>query len=276
MTYLKRKRLAERDVREANGENFWTNSFAESTRNKILFVTRDSTFRRPEYLLNVRDAIIRSEGLEALWSTRLNEEDDFYNFAKKCPDEEFPVVIEEVYQSLLEPELHQRLGLFTNPREYQKKISEILQEDRINYDFVEGRIIPRQSQALHANVILPVLHLLGGGLKWRNVEENYLKGLKEISSNDPADAITDFGSALEDFLKTIGCVGDTLGKLVNDGVTKAILLSKDKKLFDWVASERNAGEVHGGGGTENLNDAWLVANVVGSLILRWSSDSNEV
>ena len=273
MTYLKRKRFADRDVREANGEVFWTNGFSDNTRVKILFAIETFTLGMDEYLGLVRRTIMEDEGIEALWSTKFLPGTDFISFAKGCPPEDFPVIIEEIYNALGSYDIGVRHRRPIDRDGYVRRVATILLEDRINYDFVDGIVIPRENQALHANVILPALHLLGSDPKWADVESNYLKGLKEITSNDPADAITDFGSALEDFLKAQGCAGEVLGKLVNDGVAKNFILARDKKLFDWVASERNVGEAHGGGGTENLDDAWLVANVVGSIILRWSADS---
>lgn len=273
MTYLKRKRFADRDVREANGEVFWTDEFPDNTRVKILYAIEKFTLGIDEYLALARLTIMEDEGVEALSSAKHGARADFVVFAKECPSEDFPVIIEEIYNALDSYEIGIRHRRPIDRDGYASRIATILLEDRINYDFVNGIVIPRANQALHANVILPTLHLLGSDPKWAEVESNYLKGLKEISSNDPADAITDFASALEDFLSARGCVGDVLGKLVNDGVAKNLILPRDKKLFDWVASERNVGEAHGGGGTENLNDAWLMANVVGSVILRWSTDS---
>lgn len=273
MTYLKRKRFADRDVREASGEVFWTYNFPDNTRVKILFAIETFTLGIEEYLALARRTIMEGEGIEALWSRELSRRNDFISFAKECPSEDFPVIIEEIYNALDSHDIWVQHRRPIDRDGYLRRVATILLEDRINYDFVDGMVIPRENQALHANVILPTLHLLGSDPKWADAESNYLKGLKEITSNDPADAITDFGSSLEDFLKAQDCAGDVLGKLINDGVAKNFILARDKKLFDWVASERNVGEAHGGGGTENLDDAWLVANIVGSIILRWSNDS---
>ena len=271
MTYIKRKLHAERAIKEASGENFWTDEFSESTRIKVLFAIHEYSSDRSEYILKARYTILSDLGMKSLTALRASDQDDFINYAKLCEDWEFPVVIEEILNAYLSEDLMEWLKI-PNFQGYMKRIAEILLEDRINYDFIDGKIIPRETQVLHSNVILPTLRLLGSGEKWRQVETNYLKGLKEISANDPADAITDFGSALEDFLKAIGCSGGTLGKLITDGVNRSTITGRDRKLFDWVATERNAGEAHGGGGTESLSDAWLVANVIGSVILRWSSE----
>jgi hypothetical protein len=101
--------------------------------------------------------------------------------------------------------------------------------------------------------------------------------LTEIKNDDPGDAITDAGTALQEALIALGCTGNTLSELRKSGQQLGILKAADQRLtgvigqtIERVSGERNAGEAHRGDPDINLSDAWMVVHVVGALIIRLS------
>lgn len=155
-------------------------------------------------------------------------------------------------------------------------INEVMNEHRISYKLVEGRVIEFQSMELHNSVVEPTLRLLSGLAGWGDVETAYQDALREISRSSPHDAITDAGRALQEALTLLGCGGNTIGKLVASARRKGLLGPHDSALTDgiekiaaWVSADRNeSGDSHKAATGITTDDAWLTVHVVGALILR--------
>jgi hypothetical protein len=153
-------------------------------------------------------------------------------------------------------------------------IDRVLREERIAIRLVDGELIDFSSEELHEEVVAPALRLLGGRAGWEPVESAYRDALEEIGRN-PADAITDAGTALQEALTLAGASGNSLGPLAKSARKKGILAPHDgplsegiAKIIDWVSADRSEkGDSHNAeeAGPE---DAWLAVHVVGALILR--------
>lgn len=150
---------------------------------------------------------------------------------------------------------------------FAARANEVLREHRISFEFIEGQMVDFKSKELHEAVVAPTLRLLSGRQGWDAVEQTYQKALEEIG-NDPADAITDAGTALQEALTLLGCEGNQLGKLAASARQKGLLAGHDMKLVDWVAADRSeTGDSHNARPAGH-DDAWLTVHVVGALILR--------
>ena len=74
--------------------------------------------------------------------------------------------------------------------------------------------------------------------------------------------------ALEATLGTLGYQGNTLGKRLSRAIGAGVLTQYDKKIADWLSSDRVAkGDSHPEGLRTRRADAWLSVHVTGALIL---------
>ena len=107
------------------------------------------------------------------------------------------------------------------------------------------------------------------------MERAYQDALRELAGGDPADAITDAGTALQEALTVAGAKGNALGPLLKSARQLGLLRAHDAaleegivKLVDWVSADRSTlGDAHKASQARR-EDAWLTVHVVGALILR--------
>lgn len=278
--HKRRKRLQEIEEREARGEVLWTDSFDAKARTKILHFFRDigndpSTIEG--FSSSARNAILRSEGLQFLYSGNygVSATEDLLNYLLNCDDDMVPTVIEAMcYAFKSDPYHYSSRGYM-----FESIVKTVLREHRISYDLIDGRMIEFSSRELHVSVVEPVLQLLARQDAFTTAEKTYRKSLKEISSGDPGDAITDAGTALQETLTELGCEGNALGPLIKSAVKKGLLGSHDSPMADalarvmnWVSADRSTkGDGHHAS-TASVEDAWLTVHIVGALILRLTNN----
>jgi hypothetical protein len=130
---------------------------------------------------------------------------------------------------------------------------------------------------MHDAVVAPTLYLLHSQPRFADAETAYQNALKELRNRDPADAITDAATALQDVLLALGCTGNALGPLLKSARSKGLLKGSDTPLteaigrtVDWVSATRGEGEAHTGDPDINMSDAWMMVHVVGALAIRLS------
>lgn len=160
---------------------------------------------------------------------------------------------------------------------FREAINTVLDAHRVNFQVTgaEGHVVPRSSFELHSEVIAPALQLIQANGDFRGVEAAYAAALKEIAERNPADAITDAGTALQEMFNALGVTGKVLGDQIKAVRSSGLLAGRDAPMLDavvraldWVAAERNQnGDVHSVTGA-TLDDAWLMVHVVGALIVR--------
>jgi hypothetical protein len=159
--------------------------------------------------------------------------------------------------------------------DFEVVLNTIFAQERVAFEFIGNEIVEFDSKEMHATVVAPTLRLLSGRAGWDKVEDAYQKALKEIGV-DPADAITDAGTALQEALAQLGCKGNALGPLGDDARKRGLLTPYDAKLVDWVSADRSGkGDAHNAT-PATRDDAWLAVHVVGALILRLAGDPNRV
>lgn len=156
----------------------------------------------------------------------------------------------------------------------EKRINGVFNSHRVAFRVVDKQFIPFHSDELHVEVVEPTLRLLVDS-RFAGAHASYLKALKEISSNDPADAITDAGTALREAFAVLGYEGNSLGAQLKDAKKQGVLAPHDRnladgiaKFIDWASADRSEmGDAHKHSHA-SAADAWLMVHVVGALIVR--------
>ncbi|SPF67132.1 Hypothetical protein PROPJV5_0142 [Propionibacterium ruminifibrarum] len=271
--HSRRKRLQEMAEQEAQGVSFWTDEFDESFRYKVKNYI--DLFEYAWSICNTaRNQMLLELGKPYLHHIQLEEYADVMNALIFGPNETVPDIIEALRFGLEQVMSHgwQRFDL----SEYDAFIKRNLNEHRIAYDFIDGNMCQKKSQELHASIMEPTLTLLSGRPYLESVEKAYTAALEELAQGNPADALTDAGTALQEMLKAVGCEGETLNRQFKDAKTKDVLGGEDSPLLEsieksmsWVASVRNQkSDAHPGTGNASTADGWLMVHIVGALILR--------
>lgn len=275
MLFKRRKELDEKLQRELRGEDLWTMNLDEKTRRRIWYAiqtTVDAVYRLDVFKLARQQTIIEL-GLPFL--------------RERPPTTFFPVhddyPREDVYCSIMESEndivfslLEAILALLSTKETFHwhmlsELLNSIFRESRIKVEIINGKIIEKDSLALHKNIIKPVLTLLGSDSKWSKAESKYRSALEDIADGKPDSAVTNATTALQEALLARKLGGETLKPLFYSAKEKNILHSQDKKLIDWLDADRvNFGTTHYHQETR-IEDAKLTLNVVGAMILRIAS-----
>lgn len=265
MGYSTRKRLQEIAKAEAEGENLWTDQFDDGALIKLDELWRLLTDDSSHSESRVSEHVVRAMRLTDGWSVPGALYAGAFRSSKDRGTDFLLDLIEHLVDAIEAVTIRGEL--------FVSGIGVILNEHRIAFRLVDKRIVPVSSDELHAEAVEPALRLLVGQ-RFSGAHAAYLKALREIQHSDPADAITDAGTALQETLSALGCQGKVLGELLRDAKTKGLLAGHDqalidgiKKFGDWAAGERNRGEAHRHSDA-TLADAWLMVHVVGALVVR--------
>lgn len=268
-----RRRQQETAAREAAGESLWTTDF--DVRACVRIASAWSAFEQAaseSYGPEVRNVIANHLRQEGGWG--LTGGVDPEDFTRKIALDlrldmlaTVPLALDFVKRG------------YNYGDQFMNDANAIMREHRIAHKFVEGELIPFESDELLQEVVEPTLRLLVGD-QFKDAHASYLDALKEISDGKPDDAITDAGRALQQALTALGCEGDVLSKLIADAKQKNLFRSHDQQLHEafiliakWTASERNnVGDTHKDGGA-TVADAWFIVHVVGALIVRLADPS---
>jgi hypothetical protein len=274
MLYTRRKRLRERAEAEAGGASFWTGTFDAQVRRRLFYASRDAA--GSDWLLIcelARDLILKDEGIAFLLNAYDAAHVDFVNYFLGCPDEDMPTVIEAVYLAMNAYD-NSVSSYVIEFHEFGKVVHEILEEERVTFDFADGQMVPFESKELYQAVMEPAMKLLHNS-KFSEAEKAYQHALEEVTGGKPGDAITDAGTALQEILKALGCEGKSLGPLIKSAREKGLLVAHDaymtkaiEDIMVWVAADRNEmGDSHKADKAMK-EDAWFIIHVVGALVVR--------
>lgn len=284
MFFSRRKRAAELAAREAAGESFWTTEFSEAFRVRLLDAFqragRDSDVRELLELAQRRLTVDlgRPHLSKGRAGSQLADIDQY--ISAECPDHEMPDLIDVLWAAsramFYPPSVPYGPGPSIEPwEEFAAAIRDLLFEERLAYDFVQGRVIERQAEAMHRGVVLPTLTLLAERKGFDGAEKAYRKALEELASGDPADAITDAVRAVQETMDALGWEGNTVAKKFDWARSHGKMAGHDTRLIgafdaaiDWANADRSErGDAHRE--TElGRPDAQLTVNIAGALILR--------
>jgi hypothetical protein len=280
MLHNRRQRLKGIEEAESRGESFWTTSFDERARFKILHAIRDvvsALWRGTEFISAARDLILRDEGLMCLMDPTDTPEVDFQKYVLSAKDDMVPTVIEAIATAFSNPTLVNQSGAWNAYTDFAAVVNTVLREHRVSFELQGLEMIPFSSRELHVGVVSPTLQLLRD-TRFAASETAYQSALGEIANGDPADAVTDAGTALQQMLVALGCRGNALGPLIKSARTKGLLAPHDspmldavEKIMNWVSADRSeTGDAHAVT-TPSASDAWFIVHIVGALMLRLSA-----
>lgn len=267
--HYNRKRAKSMAEREAAGESLWTDEFSKPVRVKVqnfVELLDENGEARETASLLLRHGL----GLRHLISGRFNARYECLQYIGTCPDEIMPSVIEAIHQGFAEQPWNQE-----HLETYDRFINELLSFERISYELVEGQMIEKQSQELHAEVVAPALTLLSHRGELAEVEAAYQKALERLSQGDHGGALTSAATALQEMLEARGCKGKTLGEQAKEAKRLELLASGDspllagiQKVLDWASGVRNTRSDAHQVSDVGQEEAWLMVHIVGALILR--------
>jgi hypothetical protein len=290
--FQRRQKQREKAERLARGDSIPLSAkFDQRTRTRILYTIVDNSpsylgevFGRPapaeRFLPIVRDVLLREWG-EVTLSQQSKPAEDLASFVGgRASDGQMLDVIEAVFGAFDRAESvmpdYERLRPHSEADEFRTRVNQILDEHDLAYQVVGSEVVPRESMAMHVGVIAPALSLLHGDQPLAKVERAFRDALRELKpGGDPADAVTDAATALQEMLMALGADGNALGPLLTSARKRELLGPHDSKLAEgaqligqWVSADRSArGDAHRVRET-TVDDAWLAVHVVGALILR--------
>lgn len=275
--FSRRKAQEEKAKAEAAGRNLWTASFSTEFRIGLIHsvIDRCGESSAGSVLENARFLLTRSLRRPVLLDAYVAPQQDMANFIEKATDDQMPDVIEALVAAVEGGDygyLYQTLEPWVT---FPAAVREMLAEDRIQYDLIEGKMHPLDSQVMHRDVVLPTLSLLSGKKGLAGAEAAFQDALREISERHADDAIVDAARALQEVLGSLGCHGGSLGDQLRSPRGRELLARHDariadsiKSAVDWANAQRSErGDVHKATDAE-LADARMTLHIVGALILR--------
>lgn len=278
--YNERELLKERTEAEAQGTSFWTTTFTKKVRTRLMYAAREAVNGDDGPLLERARYLILREGNHPSYLNRygpnVTPAEDFDAHFMECSDEIMPSAIEALY-SALESFVATGPGYVIptfDSDKFGRDVQQVLEQERVAFDFDQGRMRSFKSKELHQNVIEPAMQLLHDP-KFSEAEKAYRHALEEVTGGKPGDAITDAGTALQETLKALGCEGKSLGPLIKSAKAKNLLAGHDARMTEaiedimvWAAADRNEmGDSHNADKAAK-DDAWFIIHVVGALIVR--------
>ncbi|WP_420623283.1 hypothetical protein [Candidatus Poriferisodalis sp.] len=276
-----RRDMAER---EAAGVSLWTEALDATARNKLAACVRDQLWddrdgRDAERLLSaitqeVSDAagvVSRVAEVPELFGRQ--SVDDFVDSIRD-PDVSPAVILGLIegfwrWQAVRDEEFIKR-----GPRSREllrDRITEILDDHRIGFVFVDGDFLPRSGSIADQEILVPTVKFLTGDRAFADADSTYREALRAIQHGQPDEAITKACTALQSVLAALGCGegSDKLSKQIAASIDNGLLAKHDKPLEGWLTADRgNLGSAHPGEGNAVREDAWLTVHVVGAIILR--------
>ena len=283
MLFKRRKQQAELAEKEAGGESFWTPDFLPNTRTRLIRAFSSNleygVFR---FVLDrAHGFVCDDEGVNVLRNQR-SAADDLAAYLNDCDSDEFASSIEAMVYALADG-VSGNYGVYASTgdlRNVMAKVNDVLRADRVSWELTDtGQMEPFASRELYVEVVQPALSLLASQVGWEKVEKAYRDALAEIY-DDPGDAITDAGTALQEALVATGLRGNNLGRLIADAQKKGLLAGHDlgltgsiEKALSWASANRSEkGESHSVSDATS-DDAWLMIHVTGALIV-WLAKQN--
>ncbi|CAB4760546.1 unannotated protein [freshwater metagenome] len=136
-----------------------------------------------------RDAILRDEGKLYLARPQSRSHGDMGTFLLTCDSATMPSVVDALHLSLTYGSRYPQPPYGAQPL-FAHAVKVVLREHRIAYDFIEGKLIEKESQELHHDVVVPILRLVSGRSWWEPVESAHQDALGELGRGDTLRVLT--------------------------------------------------------------------------------------
>lgn len=163
------------------------------------------------------------------------------------------------------------------PEEFIDAVNDILLAARIEWHFEDGRFTQRGNSVLHADVVKPASVLLDSDSRFGKASLAFQTAINRLSENHPDAAITDAGTAVQEFFRVLGASGNSLSDQLNAAQKAGIISAYDRTLLkpftDWLNADRSTrgNAHHHNEGDVTKGDAWLAVHVAGALMVRLSN-----
>ncbi|WP_131773890.1 MULTISPECIES: AbiJ-NTD4 domain-containing protein [Protofrankia] len=264
--------VAEEEAR-ARGDyvEYFTEEATSEFRHQVLDLINDlSDELRRNFEKEIGSILVREYGVPFLVGPNLIPEDDFRTFVLKRAKADQIMDIIHITMDLTE----RSYGSYKAYLTLVRTVSIRLRENKMAYDLVDGQIVRKKSQELHAAVVQPALTLLHGRKRFSEVERQYQDGLKELSEGHWGDAVTDANAAVELALRIVlGYEQGQLPSLLGEARKKGYFgQAQERSLrravdgFSALSEIRNSqGDAHGN--TTDEATAWLCIHWAGALIV---------
>lgn len=278
MLHFGRKKQQAIQEAEAKSGSFSTTKFEEPVRVKLTYALKHAAGGDASTLTAAIVAAQARLGGE-LGKYRLTDKpgitpaEDFFTYLHTCPDDMMPSVIEAAIQGLRAASWYSFVPVSIEG--FKDDVRTVLDRHRVAWVLEDDEMHELKSKELHSGVIEPALRLLVDQKEFGAVEDAYQEALRKVSAGEPANAITDTGTALQEMLRACGCKGNSIGDLASDARKTGLLAPHDSRLaagiqsiIEWVGADPSEkGDTHRVGQPPK-EDAWLTIHVVGALIVR--------
>ncbi|TCK65743.1 hypothetical protein EDF27_0483 [Curtobacterium sp. PhB136] len=157
-------------------------------------------------------------------------------------------------------------------------VDDILLGSRLDWTWDAGRFQQRGNHVLHAEVVKPASTFLALNPKFARASAGFEAALTRLSENQPAVAITDAATAVQEFFRALGVEGGSISDQLNAAARAGIISQADRKLLkpiiEWVNADRSSrGNAHQFRDDDATKaDAWLAIHVAAALIVRLANE----
>jgi hypothetical protein len=177
--------------------------------------------------------ILEQEGKFVLAPGAKDPSDGFFRYYQQCPDDMFPTVLEALLRAVdaganTEALQESRSYPYRWAEALTNEINDILAQERIGWEVIDGRMVEIHSKALHVGAVEPAIRLLHQA-QFARADQQYRDALDELAQGKASDAISDAGATLQALVEA-GCEGNQLGDLVRSARKKGLLGAHDTPL----------------------------------------------
>lgn len=155
---------------------------------------------------------------------------------------------------------------------YTVTLNDLLRAERYDHKIVDGQMVPFSEtlsyQGLEATF---TIHLRNPD--FAPVRDKLIEALHEYAQNKYANAMTDAGYAIQQYLTLKGFPGHTIGAQVIDAVAAGFITKEDKKLWDWLREMRNDDDDAHPGSPPSKELAWSYLEILGSVFERYEAEA---
>lgn len=150
--------------------------------------------------------------------------------------------------------------------EFAEAVNERARWFRVGLRIERGRFVPVTEEHAHTELVQPALQLLGER-RFETVDTLYRKAFERVMSGDPAGAITNASSVIEEMLRIgLGTSGGDLGQLVGKARNAGWLAPSVAAITTKFAAFRDDSDAHTTG-TSDFDTAMFAIHLASTILL---------